>query len=157
MREPSRTVGERGYVRHPPPSAAGAVRGRGGAGEPRLSLYSGGAPAVFRNTIHTHTHTRAGFTEQGAWHAKSRICIYRCEMAALLAWRAACTQWRRLRSRMLGRIRACLPGIASAIACSCAWLVCSVVCAKSAVVSKAGSIVHHMVCGMRACWMMLNQ
>ena len=51
MREPSRTVGERGYVRHPPPSAAGAVRGRGGAGEPRLSLYSGGAPAVFRNTV----------------------------------------------------------------------------------------------------------
>ena len=41
MREPSRTVGERGYVRRPPPSAAWAVRGRGGAGGPRLSLYPG--------------------------------------------------------------------------------------------------------------------
>ena len=132
----------------------------GGGGVPASPGYPftpGGAPAVFRNTIHTHTHTRAGFTEQGAWHAKSLICIYRCEMAALLAWRAACAQWRRLRSRMLGRICACLPGIASAIASSCAWLACNVICANIALMSKAGSIVHHMVCGMRACWMMLNQ
>ena len=85
------------------------------------------------------------------------ICIYRCEMAALLAWRAACVQWRRLCACMLGRIRACLPGIASAIASSCAWLVCSVVCAKSAAESKAGNIVCHMVCGVRVRWVKLDQ
>ena len=124
----------------------GRFGGGGVPASPGYPFIPGGAPAVFRNTIHTHTHTR-----------RRGICIYRCEMAALLAWRAACTQWRRLRSRMLGRIRACLPGIASAIACSCAWLACNVICANIALMSKAGSIVHHMVCGMRACWMMLNQ
>ena len=44
----------------------------GGGGVPASPGYPfipGGAPAVFRNTIHTHTHTRAGFTEQSAWHA----------------------------------------------------------------------------------------
>ena len=56
------------------------------------------------------------------------ICIYRCEMAALLAWRAACVQWRRLCACMLGRIRACLPGIASAIASSCGLRVACVQC-----------------------------
>ena len=58
---------------------------------------------------------------------------------------------------MLGSIRACLPGIASAIASSCAWLVCSVVCAKSAAESKAGNIVCHMVCGVRVRWVKLDQ
>ena len=134
----------------------------GGGGVPASPGYPfipGGAPAVFRNTIHTHTHTRAGFTEQSAWHAMSRDMyisgrigsfarVVRCVRAMVPAARA---------HAVLGRICACLPGIASAIACSCAWLACSVVCANSAVVSKAGSIVHHMVCGMRACWMMLNQ
>ena len=108
--------------------------------------------------IITITHTRAGFTEQSAWRAAARrIYIHRAALAALLAWCAACAQWCRLRSRMLGRICACLPGIASAIASSCAWLACNVICANIALMSKACSIVHHMVCGMRACWMMLNQ
>ena len=58
MREPSRTVGERGYERRPPPLATWAVRGRGCAGEPRLSLYPGrGAGGVQKHHSHTHTHT----------------------------------------------------------------------------------------------------
>lgn len=77
--------------------------------------------------------------------------------AALLAWRAVCSQWCRLRACMLGRDRACLPAIAIAFVCSCAWLACSVICANCAPRSNAGSNVCHMVCGMRACWVKLNQ
>ena len=111
-----------------------------------------------RLKVHSHTHTHTGGLHRAKRVARGRrIYIYRAALAALLAWCAACAQWCRLRSRMLGRICACLPGIASAIACSCAWLACNVICANIALMSKAGSIVHHMVCGMRACWMMLNQ
>ena len=126
---------------------------------PGYPVSPGGAPAVFRNTgvgiqgIHT-----GGFTAGGAWRRKSRASHGAARVPPLLAWRAACTQWRPLCARMLGRVNvACLPAIASAFACSCAWLVCSVFCAKCALMSNAGSIVHHMVWGMRACWMKLNQ
>jgi len=105
----------------------------------------------------THVHSRGGFTassrgtqKHGAW------CIGAC-IAALLAWRVACTQCRGLCARVLDRVCACLPAIAIALACSCAWLVCNVFCAKCALMSKAGSIVHHTECGMRACWVKLNE
>jgi purine-cytosine permease-like protein len=93
---------------------------------------------------------RARRKKQVAW------CIGACA-AALLAWRAACTQWRRLRACLLGRVGACVPAIASAFACSCAWLLCNVICAGCALMGKAGSIVCHMVRGVRVRWVKLNQ
>ena len=77
--------------------------------------------------------------------------------AVLLAWRAACTQWRLLCARLLGCVCVCVPAVASAFACSCAWLLCHVVCANCAAESNAGSVVCHMVCGVRARWVKLSQ
>ena len=128
---------------------------------PGYPFIPGGAPAVFRNTgvcmcTYVHSHGRLhGARVRGA---KKRVAlrIGAC-VAVLLAWRAACTQCRELCACVLDRVCACLAAIAIALACSCAWPVCNVICAKCAPMCKAGSIVHHMACGMRACWMKLNK
>ena len=137
----------------------GRFGGGGVPASPGYPFIPGGAPAVFRNTIcarmNSYVHCAkvrrgAGNAEAGGWRVGARF-------AALLAWRAALLVWRGLCACMLGRTRACLPGIASAIASSCAWLVCSVVCAKSAAESKAGCRVAWLVlCLVRVCWVKLR-
>ena len=156
MREPSRTVGERGYVGRPPPLTTWAVRGWGGAGAPRLSRFPGrGAGGVQkhrgRHTAHSH----------GRLHSRRRVA----PKIPCVAWRYACAA--------VARVARCVHAMAPALRAH-AWPRCRVlaghcervrvqlrvarvqcvlckVCAHEQE-SKAGSIVHHMVCGMRACW-----
>ena len=118
----------------------------------RCSYANGRAHACARICIHGATsrrarvaHAKAGGWRVGAW------------FAVLLAWRVACALWRGLCACMLGRDSACLPAIPSAFACSCAWLMCSVICAKHALMCKAGSRVAWLaVCLARVCWVKLR-
>ena len=107
--------------------------------------------------MHACAFTRASSRRARARRKKRVALRIGARVAVLLAWRAACTHWRRLCARLLGRVCACVPAVASAFACSCAWLLCHVICANCAAESNAGSIVCHMVRGVRVRWVKLSQ
>ena len=137
MREPSHTVGERGYVRRPPPSATWAVRGRGGAGGPRLSLYiPGGAPAVFRNTVlhicaKVRRAARRGKKAAGALARAALLCSHAAlrargdagfACACLAALTRTCWLSRsRARAAVRGSVLSVVPLI---VQCGAMWCCC---------------------------------
>ena len=150
----------------------GVIRGGRRRPEGRAPRRGGGATAAragrFPKVV---SPGEAAGRRRGAWPgscACARICIHgtasqqarrvapkipcvawRCVRVAVARWRAACTHWRRLCVRMLGRIGASVPAVASASVCGCAlpWAGCRglVVGAGSSVLS----VQRRSACGVR--------
>ena len=133
MRELSHTVGERGYVGRPPPSATWAVRGRGGVpAGPGYPFITGWAPAVLKNTGVKRACKRGKFAGRaaslrGGQQGKSRRRALRCEVSPLARCCARCVRSRCSRARVPARIAMLSQCVAVVQVCSGVWQLASVV------------------------------
>ena len=86
-------------------------------------------------------------------HHFTRACVARAPLPPSLACRAAWGPCRRSRARTQPAIAMLLPRVANARVCGSAQQMCSHNCAQDAQKLNAGSMAHHPVRSVHACWL----